>query len=73
MMAARGIWSGAALGRLLKERAGYELSAPSISALVSGEPKQMKADTMNALCTALACTPNDLWSFTPDEEQEITR
>lgn len=61
VMANKGIWSGAALGRLLKEKAGYELSAPSISALLKSQPKQMKAETLDALCTALECTPSDLW------------
>ncbi|WP_199614127.1 helix-turn-helix domain-containing protein [Paenibacillus alkalitolerans] len=65
IMADRGIWTGAELARLLKEEAGYELSAPSISALINGEPKQMKAETLDALCTALECTPSDLWSHTP--------
>jgi DNA-binding Xre family transcriptional regulator len=67
VMAERGIWTGAALSRLLKEKAGYELSAPSISALLRGQPKQMKADTLDALCTALECTPNDLWVHTPSQ------
>jgi DNA-binding Xre family transcriptional regulator len=67
VMAERGIWTGAALGRLLKEKAGYELSAPSISALLNGQPKQMKADTLDALCTALDCTPGDLWVHTPSQ------
>ena len=61
IMADRNIWSGAALGRLLKEKANYELSPPSLSALISGQPRQMKADTLDALCTALECTPSDLW------------
>jgi putative transcriptional regulator len=64
VMAERGIWTGAALARLLKEKAGYRLSAPSISALLSGSPKQMKAETLDALCTALECTPSDLWVHT---------
>jgi len=61
IMAERNIWSGAALGRLLQEKANYSLSAPSLSALITGQPKQMKAETLDALCTALECTPNDLW------------
>ncbi|WP_312110963.1 helix-turn-helix domain-containing protein [Brevibacillus reuszeri] len=64
VMADRGIWSGASLARLLKEKADYDISAPSISALLNGQPKQMKADTLDALCTALECTPNDLWVHT---------
>jgi putative transcriptional regulator len=65
VMVERGIWSGAELGRLMKEKAGYNLSAPSISALLSGNPKQVKAETMDALCTTLECTPSDLWKHTP--------
>jgi putative transcriptional regulator len=65
VMADRGIWSGAALARLLKEKAGYSLSAPSVSALLTGQPRQMKADTLDALCTALECSPGDLWVHTP--------
>lgn len=67
IMAERNIWTGAALARLLKERAGYSLSAPSVSALLNGAPKQVKAETMDALCTALECTPGDLWVYTPPE------
>ena len=65
IMTEKGIWSGAALRRLLKEKAGYSISAPSLSALITGQPKQMKAETLDALCVALECTPNDLWSYTP--------
>jgi putative transcriptional regulator len=65
MMAERGIWSGAELGRLMEQKAGYTLSAPSISALLTEPPRQMKAQTMDALCTALDCTPADLWQHTP--------
>jgi DNA-binding Xre family transcriptional regulator len=65
VMAQRGIWTGAALARLLEEKAGYRLSPPSISALLTGQPRQMKVDTLDALCTALTCSPNDLWVHTP--------
>jgi Predicted transcriptional regulator len=64
-MAERGIWTGAALARLLAEKAHYRLSAPSISALMTRPPRQMKAETLDALCTALDCTPNDLWAYSP--------
>jgi DNA-binding Xre family transcriptional regulator len=43
------------------------VSAPSISALLRGQPKQMKADTLDALCTALECTPGDLWVHIPSQ------
>lgn len=65
VMADNGIWSGAELGRLMKELVGYSLSAPSISALLNEAPKQVKAETMDALCTILECTPSDLWIHTP--------
>ncbi len=61
VMAERGIWKGAELARLLQERAGYSLTPASISALLTKQPRQMKAETLDALCTALDCTPNDLW------------
>ena len=67
VMADRGIWSGAALARLLADKADYRLSAASISVLLTNQPRQMKADTMDALCTALDCTTNDLWVHTPPQ------
>ena len=65
VMAEKNIWSGAELSRLLQDLAGYKLSAPSISALINEQTKQVKAETMDALCMALECTPSDLWVFTP--------
>ena len=58
--AQREVWSGTELRRLLAERAGLELSAASVSALLTKEPSQIKMSTLIALCTALQCTPNDL-------------
>ncbi|HLL78111.1 MAG TPA: helix-turn-helix transcriptional regulator [Ktedonobacteraceae bacterium] len=65
VMASRGVWSGAELLRLMEQKAGYKLSAPSMSALLTEAPRQVKAQTMDALCTALDCTPADLWHHTP--------
>ncbi|HEU5047047.1 MAG TPA: helix-turn-helix transcriptional regulator [Rickettsiales bacterium] len=65
VMASREIWSGAELGRLMEHKAGYKLSSPAISALLTEEPKQVKGLTMDALCTALDCGPSDLWEHTP--------
>jgi DNA-binding Xre family transcriptional regulator len=59
--AQREVWTGAQLRRLLAERAGLELSAASVSALFTKEPAQVKLSTLAALCTALECTPNDLF------------
>jgi len=58
--AQRDVWSGAELRRLLAERAGLEISAASVSALLTKQPSQLKLSTLGALCTALDCTPNDL-------------
>jgi putative transcriptional regulator len=58
--AEREVWTGAQLRRLMAERAGVELSAASISVLLTKQPSQVKLSTLAALCTALNCTPNDL-------------
>ncbi|MEO3947034.1 helix-turn-helix transcriptional regulator [Gorillibacterium sp. CAU 1737] len=70
VMAARGIWSGAELARILQEKSDYPLSAPSISALLNQQPRQVKAETLDALCTALECTPSDLWVYTPPQKEK---
>jgi DNA-binding Xre family transcriptional regulator len=55
------VWTGAQLQRLLAERAGLRLSSASVSALLTKQPSQVKLSTLIALCTALECTPNDLF------------
>ena len=59
--AQREVWTGAQLRRLLAEKAGLELSSASVSVLLTKEPSQIKLSTLIALCTALDCTPNDLF------------
>lgn len=59
--AQREVWTGAQLRRLLAEKAGLELSSASVSALFTKQPNQIKLSTLIALCTALQCTPNDLF------------
>jgi DNA-binding Xre family transcriptional regulator len=59
--AQHGVWTGTDLRRLLRERAGLDLSSPSVSALFTKQPTQIKLSTLVALCTALECTPNDLF------------
>ena len=61
--AQRRVWTGVQLRRLLAERAGLELSSASVSALLTKEPSQIKLSTLVALCTALECTPNDLFDL----------
>ena len=59
--AQREVWTGAQLRRLLAEKAGLELSAASVSVLLTKEPSQVKMSTLLALCTALECGPSDLF------------
>jgi putative transcriptional regulator len=63
------VWTGAELRRLLRERAGLEMSAASVSALLTKQPSQLKLSTLGALCTALQCSPDDLFEvdITPIE------
>ena len=61
--AQRDVWTGAELRRLLAERAGLSMSAASVSALLTKQPAQVKLTTLAALCTALECTPNDLFEI----------
>lgn len=67
--AQREVWTGTELRRLLADKAGLEMSAASVSALLTKEPSQVKLSTLIALCTALQCTPNDLFEIdtTPAE------
>src|SRR5580693_9456354 len=69
----REVWTGAQLRRLLAEKAGTEMSAASVSALFTKEPSQVKLSTLAALCTALECTPNDLFDVdtTPVEQPVV--
>lgn len=59
--AQREVWTGTELRRLLAERAGLQLSAASVSALLTKQPAQVKLTTLAALCTALDCRPDDLF------------
>ncbi|GAA5117095.1 hypothetical protein GCM10025762_32680 [Haloechinothrix salitolerans] len=72
--AQREVWTGAQLRRLLAEKAGLEMSSASVSALFTKEPSQVKLSTLVALCTALDCTPNDLFEVdtTPVEHPAST-
>jgi hypothetical protein len=44
-----------------------------VSALFTKEPSQVKLSTLAALCTALGCTPNDLFDVdtTPVEQPAV--
>ncbi|MGW5051573.1 helix-turn-helix domain-containing protein [Actinokineospora sp. NPDC004072] len=71
VMASREVWTGKELRELLARRANFTLSAPSVYALINNEPVQMKTETLQALCTALQCTPNELYGVTPPREVSL--
>ncbi|EIB6804458.1 helix-turn-helix transcriptional regulator [Enterococcus faecalis] len=60
VMAKNDIWSGSELLRRMEDMAGYSMSAASISALINEPPKMVRMETLDALCTALDCKPDDL-------------
>jgi len=70
--AQREVWTGSQLRRLLAERAGLEMSSASVSALFTRQPAQLKLTTLAALCTALQCTPDDLFDLdtTPSSDPQ---
>jgi DNA-binding Xre family transcriptional regulator len=71
--AQREVWTGTQLRRLLAEKVGVDMSAASVSALFTKEPSQIKMSTLIALCTALQCTPDDLFEVdtTPVERPAV--
>lgn len=70
--AQREVWTGVGLQRLLAEKAGLELSSASVSALLTKQPAQIKLSTLIALCTALDCTPDDLFDIDTTPVQRPT-
>jgi len=61
--AQREAWTGTDLQRLLRERAGVEMSLPSVWALLTKQPRQVELETLAAPCQALDCTPNELFEI----------
>lgn len=60
IMAKRGIWSGAELGRLLEEKTGLRLSPAGLSRLLNEEQTEIKLRVLDALCVVLNCQPEEL-------------
>ena len=60
-MASRNVWTATELRELLIQRAGFELSLQSVDVLMKKSPVQVKMATLQALCTTLRCTPNELF------------
>ncbi|MFF5992192.1 helix-turn-helix domain-containing protein [Prauserella flavalba] len=63
VMASRDVWTATQLRELLIQRTGFELSLQSVDALIKKQPVQVKVATLQALCTTLRCTPNELFGF----------
>jgi putative transcriptional regulator len=63
VMASRNVWTPTELRDLLAQRAGFEISLQSASDLVRKRPAQVKVKTLQALCTTLKCTPNELFGI----------
>lgn len=60
IMAKNEIWTGTELQKQIVDTTGYSISLPSITALINDPPKMIRVETLDALCTTLNCTPNDL-------------
>ncbi|WP_433214515.1 helix-turn-helix domain-containing protein [Lentzea sp. CA-135723] len=71
VMASREVWTGKELRELLAQRADFSISPPSVYALLNKEPAQVKTETLQALCTALRCTPNELYGVTSPREVSL--
>lgn len=71
MMASREVWTAKELRELLAQRAGLELSKQSISDLINKSTVQVKVKTLEALCTTLRCTPNELFGVDAPREVSI--
>jgi putative transcriptional regulator len=63
VMASRDVWNATELRELLAQRAGFELSLQSVDVLIKKQPVQVKVATLQALCTTLRCTPNELFGI----------
>jgi putative transcriptional regulator len=70
VMASRDVWNATQLRELLIQRAGFELSLQSVDVLIKKQPVQVKVATLQALCTTLRCTPNELFGI--DTPQEVS-
>jgi putative transcriptional regulator len=72
VMASRDVWTAKDLRELLTRRGDLELSKQSISDLLNHQPVQVKVRTLQALCTALRCTPNELFGIDAPQEVSIS-
>ena len=59
---------GIETGYKLQQKTGFQTGMAY--RLWKGEWKQSDLKTLNTLCNALKCTPNDILKFTPDEIEQ---
>lgn len=60
VMAKKNVWTGSELLRMMEDKAGFTMTPASISALLNEKPKLIRVETLDALCTALECSPEEL-------------
>ena len=56
----KGVFTPTELRRLLKEKVGYDISAPAVHRMVNGLPSEFKFATLDAICQALECKLSDI-------------
>jgi DNA-binding Xre family transcriptional regulator len=66
------IYRATELREVILNRAGVEISPQSLRSLLSGQPKELKVSTMEALCTALQCNMSDFCDVVP-RKRKVSR
>lgn len=56
----KGVFTATQLRRLLKDKVGYDISAPAVHRMVTGLPSEFKFATLDAICQALDCNLTDI-------------
>lgn len=59
-MARKNIWTGAELMRMLEEKAELKISPAGISRLLNEEQTEIKLVVLDALCSVLECSVEEL-------------
>ncbi|MBP2656334.1 MAG: helix-turn-helix transcriptional regulator [Firmicutes bacterium] len=65
IMVEKGLWTGQELLELLETRAGIIVSHTAVMQLIKNDPKAIRWQTLDALCTALECSPWELIEYSP--------
>jgi putative transcriptional regulator len=70
IMVDKGLWTGQELLDLLESKAGVIISHTAVMQLIKSEPKAIRFQTLEALCTALECSPWDLIEYKPSQTKK---